>query len=158
MRKQMTPLLALAVLTALLLCLAAPALAADAPTAVQRIDLEDGGYILVECAVDGVSKHGEVQTLYGHKYCYGYNQSGTAVWRMTLNGVFSCDGFTSSCTGASLSFLAYNSGYYQVSGNAYPSGSSAVADFTVGYRMAGVTVSTSSHHMSLSCDANGNLS
>ena len=158
MRKQTTRLLSLAVLAALLLCLSAPALAADAPAAVQRIDLEDGGYILVECAVDGTSDRGEVHTVYGHKYYYGYNQSGTAVWRMTLNGVFSCDGLTSSCTGASLSFLAYDSGYYQVSGNAYPSGSSAVADFTVGYRLLGVTVSTSSHHMSLSCDANGNLS
>lgn len=158
MCKQMTRLLSLAVLAALLLCLSVPALAAGAPGGVQRIDLEDGGYILVEFAVDGTSSRGEVQTIYGHKYYYGYNQSGTPVWRMTLNGVFVCDGYTSSCTGASLSFLAYDSGYYQISGNAYPSGSAAVADFTVGFRVLGITVSTSNHHMSLSCDANGNLS
>lgn len=158
MRKHLNRLLSVAVLAALLLCLSVPAFAAGDTAPSTRIDLADGRYILVETAVDGISERGEVVTIYGHKYYYGYDQSNTAVWRMTLNGVFTYDGSFSSCTGASLSFLAYDTAYYKVSGNAYPSGSSAVADFTVGYRVLGVTTSTSNHHMTLTCDANGNLS
>lgn len=158
MRKHLTRLLSVAVLAALLLSLSVPAFAAGDTAPSTRIDLADGGYILVEAAVDGTSERGEVVTIYGHKYYYGYDQSGTAVWRATLTGTFTYDGSSSSCTGASLSFTAYDSAYYRVSGSAYPSGSSAVADFTVGFRVLGITVSTSNHHMTLSCDAYGNLS
>ena len=112
----------------------------------------------METAVDGTSARGEVVTIYGHKNYTAYDTNGTAVWRMTLTGTFTYDGSSSSCTGASLSFTAYDSAYYKVSGNAYPSGSSAVADFTVGFRVLGITVATTNHHMALSCDANGNLS
>ena len=157
MRKHKT-LLSVILLTVLLLCLSVPAFADGEPVGIQRIDLEDGGFILVETAVDGTSSRGEVHTIYGHKYYTYYDGTGTAVWRATLTGTFSYDGSSSYCSAASLSFHAYDSAYYKVSGNAYPSGSSAVADFTVGYRVSGVTVSTTNHHMSLSCDANGNLS
>jgi len=156
MRKHKT-LLSVLLLAALLLGLSVPALAAGEPGGVQQIDLADG-YLLVETAVDGTDVRGEVVTIYGHKYYTCYDGTGTAVWRATLTGTFSYDGSSSYCSAASLGFHAYDSAYYKVSGNAYPSGSSAVADFTVGYRVLGITVSTTNHHMSLSCDANGNLS
>lgn len=153
MCKQMNRLLSVVVLAALLLCLYVPSFAANDPQAAPHFD-----QILVETAVDGTSARGEVVTIYGHKNYTAYDTNGTAVWRMTLTGTFTYDGSSSSCTGASLSFTAYDSAYYKVSGNAYPSGSSAVADFTVGFRVLGITVATTNHHMVLSCDANGNLS
>ena len=86
------------------------------------------------------------------------NNNGTILWTATLSARFYYDGATSDCVSASLTTHFNDSSYYEVSRSVTREDWTATADFTIGHRVLGVTVSTSSYTLTLSCDMNGNLS
>ena len=86
------------------------------------------------------------------------NSSGTTLWTATLTARFSYDGTTSSCFAATLSLQFSDSTYYEVSRSVTKSGHTATANFTIGHRILGITISQTPYTMTLSCDKYGNLS
>ena len=75
-----------------------------------------------------------------------------------MSARFFYNGATSDCVSATLTTHFNDSSYYEVSRSVTREDETATADFTIGYRILGVTVSTSSYTLTLSCDMNGNLS
>lgn len=86
------------------------------------------------------------------------NTSGVAQWAATLSATFYYNGSISSCTTASLSITFKNNSFYKVSGNASWSGNTATANYTIGYKVLGVTIGTTAYSLTLSCDKDGHLS
>ena len=93
------------------------------------------------------------QRAYHHR-----NSSGTILWTATVTGTFTYNGSTSSCTSASYSTQVNNSTWSEQSGNAYPSGNTAIADVVMMRKLLFIVVETVPVTVSLTCDKNGNLS
>ena len=94
----------------------------------------------------------------GSKTYSDYDSSGNLRWSAKLTGSFTYNGTVSTCTNASCTVTISNSAYYVISRSAYASGNTAYADVTIGCRVLGVTISSESYSITLTCDANGNLS
>lgn len=93
------------------------------------------------------------QKAYHHR-----NSAGTILWTATVTGTFSYNGSTSSCTNASYDTQINNSSWSEQSGNAYPSGNSAIADVVMARKLLFIVVETVPVTITLTCDKNGNLS
>lgn len=78
---------------------------------------------------------------------------GTTVFSISLTGNFTYDGASAVATSASVAVRASVSGASLLSKSAYTSGASAIATASVSY--LGITLNKT---VTLTCDANGNLS
>ena len=88
-----------------------------------------------------------------------YSSSDVLQWRVVLNGTFTYNGTTSSCTSSSYSVTIYNNDWFKYSGNAYKSNNKAYDDVTMKRRgLLGIIVQTCNVNIQLACDKNGNLS
>lgn len=87
-----------------------------------------------------------------------YSSDNVALWKASVNGTFTYNGTTSTCTKASHSVTIYNSAWYKYSGSAYASGNKATANITMKKKFLGIVTSTRSATLTLTCDKNGNLS
>ena len=121
----------------------------------EKICFDDGSYLIVQVMTKGGRSAGSISASKPYTY---YNSNGTAQWQVALHGSFTYDGSSARCTSASVSVDIYNSSWYNVSKNASRSGNTAHGSATMGLRSAGVTVMTVPVTMTLTCDANGNLS
>lgn len=150
------------ILTILLLCavlisvLPAPAFAADSsPSNLSTVHFDDGSYLekyISENSARATNSKSGTAT-------YNYRDSdGTLMWQAVLSGTFTYTGSTSTCTSASCSVTIYNSNWYQISKSTSRSGNTATTQLTMGQKVLGVTISKPSYTLTLSCDANGNLS
>lgn len=126
---------------------------------------EDGSYTIITmeeqlAPVDGCTAglKAITSTKNASKTYTHYDSSGSVVWAVTLSASFTFDGTTSTCTAASCSISIYNSAWYTVSSSTSRSGNTATANVTMGRKVLGVTVQTIPITITLSCDANGNLS
>lgn len=90
-----------------------------------------------------------------HEY---YSSDDVIQWKVQVNGTFTYNGITSSCTKASHKVTIYNDAWYVYSQNSYKSGNKAIADVTMKKKFLGVVTATRDVHLELSCDKNGNLS
>ena len=72
--------------------------------------------------------------------------------------IYYADGSYASCTAANCTVSTFDSTWYVISKSASRSGNTAAASVTMGKSQLGVTTKTASCSLSLSCDANGNLS
>lgn len=116
---------------------------------------EDGSYITEEIAVTQNRASGSKAGTKSHTY---YAGDGTAKWKATLTGTFTYTGTSSTCTGASCNVTIYDSAWYTISKSATKSGNMATASVTMGQKLLGITISQISTSLSITCDANGNLS
>ena len=137
----------------LVFAVAQPALAGQTEKNVTIIQLENGDYIEVEI----VSSLTRASTSSTKTYTYK-NSSGVAQWKALLNGTFTYNGTTSSCTSASVAVSIYDNAWYTISKSATKSGSAAYGTVTMGYQTLGVTTTQRTQNLFLLCDANGNLS
>ena len=96
-------------------------------------------------------------SLTAQKPYYHCNSSGTVLWTVTVTGTFTYNGSTSSCTSASYGTETNSSSWSEQSGNAYPSGNSAIADVVMIRRLLFIIVDTVPVTITLTCDKNGNL-
>ena len=124
----------------------------------QTIKLENGHYQIVTIEYAEIIAGIKSSTTSGTKTIREYDAFNNLVWTATLSGTFTYDGTSAMATNSSLTVSISNSNYYLVSKSAYTSGDTAYGDFTVGHKVLGVTISTSSESLTLTCDANGNLS
>lgn len=123
---------------------------------VQIIQYEDGSSLLIITDSSQLGRSSNTKT--GTRVYIRNDTSGTAQWKATLTATFTYNGTTSTCTNASCAVTIYNSSWYVVSKSTTRSGNTATAHLTMGYRVLGITAFTQSYTISLSCDANGNLS
>ena len=122
---------------------------------VETIYFEDGSYLVTEMMISNSRASGSVN---GSKPSTYYNSSGVAQWKVVLSGSFSFTGSTSSCTSSSMDVIILDSSWYTISKNATRGGNSATGSATIGEKVGGVTVTKIPVNLTLSCDANGNLS
>lgn len=144
------------VLAALLFSLCAvPALAAD--DTVKTVDViyfEDGSYLTVELTEQRTPLTRTTYSVTGSKTGYYNNSSGELMWTFTVRGTFSYNGTTSSATSASYSYTIEDSTWKFISGSAYCSGNQAIAE---GHFRCALILNRYTT-LTLTCDANGNLS
>ncbi len=126
---------------------------------------EDGSYVIITVTehvspLNGFTAGLNVitSTKNASKTYTHYDSSGAIVWAATLSAAFTYNGTTSTCTAASCSTSIYSIAWYTVSSSTSRSGNTATANVTMGRKALGVTVQTIPIAITLSCDANGNLS
>ena len=90
-------------------------------------------------------------------YTY-YDSDGKTLWKATLTGSFTYNGSTATCTSSRVDVTIYDSTWHTASKSSNKSGNTASASVTMEKRQLGITVTSKSVSMSLSCDKNGNLS
>lgn len=115
----------------------------------------DGSYITIDICV--VQSRADDSVSGSKTYTY-HDSDGTSAWKAVLSGTFSYTGSTATCTTSNCNVTIYDSAWYTVSKSASKSGNSATAVLTMGKKLLGVTITRVPINMSLSCDANGNLS
>lgn len=89
---------------------------------------------------------------------YNHVSSGNTVWSYTINGTFSYDGSSSSCTSVSDSYTINNNSWHLNSHYCWKSGNTAYGSVTMDYKILGITTNSVTRDISLSCSANGTLS
>lgn len=118
--------------------------------------LPDGGYI--ETYITIIASRASYSVT-GKKHRNQYNSDGDLEWSATLSGTFTYDGKTSSCTSSSCSVSISNTTNWSlVSKSASKSSNTANATITMAIKALGIIVDTPVYNLTLSCDANGNLS
>lgn len=155
----------------LLLCLSlsmfpvAPASADFGEFPVEVINYADGSYMIVTIAEGPetyaptvVGTNAVAATKSGSKTYTHYNSSGTLLWSATLTAAFSYNGSTASCTSANCTVSISNNAWVVISKSCTRSGNTATANVTMGRQAAGITIQIIPITITLSCDANGNLS
>lgn len=116
---------------------------------------EDGSYMTDTLSVQEVRASG---TKTGTRTRSYYAADNTLLWQVILTGKFSYTGSGSFCTSSSVSTNIYSSDWYTVSKSASKSGSTASGNAVIAEKLLGVTVDKVNVSLTLSCDANGNLS
>ena len=119
------------------------------------IYFDDGSYLVETIQVREMRASG---TKSGTKTKAFYGSDDELEWKAILQGKFTYTGSSSSCTSSSCNVTIYDSAWYTVSKSATKSGNTANASVTMGEKLICVTVRKVSTNLSLSCDANGNLS
>lgn len=114
------------------------------------VNLGNGCYFVETISVPSIQTCSNTKT--GTKTAT-YVLSGTAIYSISVTGTFTYDGSTSKATSASGSIAAHVDGVTLNSGNAYTSGTSAIAVGSVKYNGA-----TLQKTVRLTCDKNGTLS
>lgn len=142
-------ILSLLLAAAMVCVLAVPAFAADnTETAVERIDLEDGAYVIVTTEVSSPLLRANGRDA-SRTYNY-YNGSSTPDWSFTLNASFTYDNSTAKATNASCSYKINRSGWTCTAKDAYCAGASAYANGIFKYSSTTRTV-----NLSLTCSPSG---
>ena len=119
------------------------------------IYLDDGSYIIVELTwMEGRASG----TKTGSKTHRFYNSDGVEQWRAVLRGTFTYTGSSATCTASSCDVTISDSSYYVVSKNVSKSGNAALCTLVMGKKFLGITIDKDTVNMSITCDANGNLS
>ena len=117
--------------------------------------LPDGGYIET-VVTETANRAGGTKT--GTKVKRFIDTDGKEEWVIQLQGTFSCNGITATCTNAVCNVTVTASDWYVVSKTASKSGAVATANVTMGQKVLGITISKPSYVLTLTCDKNGNLS
>lgn len=119
------------------------------------IPLDNGCYLKIEVLSIYMR---ESQRITGRKTYTYYSSSGIVCWQAILNGVFLYTGTNATCTGSSCDVNIINTDWYTVGKSSGMLGNKATAEVTMGQKVLGITVQKIPISMTLTCDANGNLS
>lgn len=117
--------------------------------------LPNGGYIET-VVTETANRAGGTKT--GTKVKRFIDTDGKEEWVIQLQGTFSYNGITATCTNAVCNVTVTASDWYVVSKTASKSGAVATANVTMGQKVLGITISKPSYVLTLTCDKNGNLS
>lgn len=119
------------------------------------ICLDDGSHIVITIEEFGLRSSGTKSGRATYNY---YDSDGVLGWKAVLNGTFTYNGSSATCTASTCNVTTYDSAWYTVSKSSSKSGNSATAAVTMGKKLLGVTITKVPVDLILSCDANGNLS
>lgn len=117
--------------------------------------MDDGSYIIAYTEELG-TRASTSKT--GKRIFEYYNNNDEMQWKATLTAKYLYTGTTATCTSSQCDVTVYNSDWYVVDKSSGMLGGKATADITMGRKVLGVTVEKKNVSMSLTCDANGNLS
>lgn len=122
---------------------------------METIYFEDGSYSTIELTTYGTRASGSKS---GSKTYNHYDSNGSKVWKVVLTGSFTYTGSSATCTSADMSATIYDSAWsvYNISDS--KSGNVARGAATVAKELLGVTVAKKTANLTITCDANGNLS
>lgn len=151
MRKQIISLL----LAFLLVFSSIPINVTAAQTNSNRIDFEDGCYVIV--TIEDISTRA-TNTRSGNKYLTYYDGSDNVEWEAKLSASFTYDGTSSTCTSASCTVTIYENAWYEYSKSTSRSGNTATTQLTMGQKFLGITIAKREYTITLTCDKDGNLS
>lgn len=132
-----------------------PVFASAAEEGTNIVYLEDGSYYTIQTVTYGTRASGSKT---GNKVYTHHDSDGTSNWKVTLTGSFTYTGSSATCTSSSVDVTIYDSNWYTISKSASKSGNTASASVTMGEKRGGVTVTKVPVSLTLTCDANGNLS
>ena len=137
----------------LVVCFSVTAFAADDNGRVvsRTVEQYDNGAYAVITVYDNTTARGGTKN--GRKD-FDYYESGSLAWTFTVHGSFSYNGSSATCTAASYTYNINKSEWYRVKGEAYPSGSAAVAKGTMRRSSDGREVYPK---VTLTCTPNGVL-
>lgn len=124
---------------------------------VEKIEyLEDGSYI-VTTIEESITRATGTKT--ASKKNNFYNEDDELQWTITVTGTFTYDGTSSTCTKATgTTTITNTTNWYLISESPTKSGNTATYTVTFGRKVIGITTSKPTYSVSLTCDANGNLS
>lgn len=142
------------ILAAFMLVTVFPVSSKAAEKTVETIYYDDGSYMTVEVICSPARATWSVT---GNKQYTYYESNGVAQWKAVLKGTFTYTGSSASCTESSVDVTIYNSAWYVGSKQASKSGNTAKASVTMKRTYNDVTA-TVPVSLTLTCDANGNLS
>ncbi len=119
------------------------------------IYFEDGSYLVESIWIQGGRS---IFNTTGTKTTSYHSKNGTIMWQAILTGVFIYNGMTATCTSSVCTVEVFDSAWYTISKSAGKSAGSATATVQMGEKLLGVTISTKTENIRLTCDPNGNLS
>lgn len=130
-----------------------------ADTAESIVYLEDGSYMVVVLKTEdgGQSNARATETVVATRTYSYYNSSDELLWEASLTASFAFNGFTSVCGLSSVSATSYHSSWYKISATASHVGHTATANVTMGYKLLGIKLNEMDCTITISCDANGNI-
>lgn len=116
---------------------------------------EDGSYMTEEISEQGIRASGSKTGTKTRNY---YNSNNDLAWKVVLTGKFTYTGSSATCTSSSINATIYNSAWYVVSKSSSKTSNKAKGTAVMGEKALGVTVGKVQVDLTLTCDANGNLS
>lgn len=119
------------------------------------IRFDDGSYAIIETVTNGMRASGTVSGSKNYTY---YDNNGVSQWKVVLTGKFTYTGSSATCTSSSVDVTISNSMWYTISKSAEKSGNEAETSVRMGEKLNGLTVRVVPVNLTLTCDANGNLS
>ena len=121
--------------------------------------LPDGSSVEVLVYEDSVYTRASTYSKSGYKEYISRNAAGELLWTFKVTGVFKVvEGSSVYCTSASHSYSIVNNNWNFVSGSSYKSGNKASGNAEFNRKVLGIVVETDTCTVTLTCDANGNLS
>lgn len=122
---------------------------------INTIRFDDGSYITIE--TDTIESRSGYSASGRRLYTY-YSSTDVKKWEATLFATFVYNGTTCSCASSDIQVNILDSAWYIVSKEPGRNGNVATGELTMGYKFLGITTTKKTIEMSITCDANGNLS
>ncbi len=120
---------------------------------------EDGSSVTTTIRLEETNITRALQTLSGSKTKTKTNSDGDILYKLTVNGTFAIySNGTVNATSATRSHTIVASGWSCKTSEAHTSGAKAIATGTFVKKVLGITTATQDLSVTLSCNANGNLS
>lgn len=160
MKKLISIVCCLCLLTAIFV-LPVSAEEADAEILISRtVEVQpDGSSVEILVYQSPVYTRGNSYSMSGSKVYNSTNAAGELLWTFKLTGVFKVvEGSSVYCTSASHSYTIAEDDWNYVSGSSYKSGNKAIGNAEFNRKALGIVVETDTCTVTLTCDANGNLS
>lgn len=118
---------------------------------------DDGSYLVTTISSSEITTM-SVAIKSGSKSTHYYNMDGKELWVVTVNGTFSYNGASATCTASSVSHAIYDSAWKLKSSSASKSGGNAIGNFTLKYYFTFVPIKTDEVTVTLNCSKSGVLS
>ena len=131
---------------------------ADSNNTVSNVIIEkydNGDYAVITITINENDNRGTVS---GSKTYTYKNSSNVAVWDYTINGTFTYNGTSSSCTSVSDEYSIHTSHWYNDGHSCWRSGNTAHGNVTMKYILFDVVINTITKNLTLSCSPSGDLS
>ena len=116
---------------------------------------EDGSYLVEK---PSVVLQRTSTTVTASKTYNCINEDGVTEWSAKLTGTFTYNGSTSYCTASSCTTTVYSGNWHEAVNNASYAGNAAFASVTMELKFLFIVIKTQNVSLTLTCDANGNLS
>ena len=117
------------------------------------IHCDDGSIITVLISKNEAKASGST----GGTSTYICSKNGNTLWTAILSASFDYTGYSCTCTSASCQVTFQDSQYSLKSKTVNKTGATAIASVTVVHKVLGITISTNTQSLTLSCDVNGHL-